>query len=233
MPYSIVVILMLFLGMQSAEAMDCPGSVAAISDTELNAAVIPKTRAIYQHLGSELKLVKLPGRRGILAFNSGRVDGELFRITIVEKLYQAAFVRSQYPLLQTQQGVWVAPAHFLGNGDLIGYVIGRRWQEEFAENNSGQYRFVEYSRASDMRHDYNAGHLDGFLGATLTIDELMKGEKLSERPVLALKIILVKVYHYLDERYAHFMSEFDRLLQSCSEECQYSQVCKHDVCNYN
>jgi len=218
---------------QSAVAADCPGGIAAISDAELNGVVIPKTKMLYDQLGCELHIVPRPGRRGVIEFNTGKVDGELFRLRLIEKFYTAGFVRSQYPLLQVQQGIWIKNGSELKKGAFLGYVIGRRWQEEYAEDHQDRFRFVEYSSAAEMRQDYHSGQLAGFLAASPTIDELLKNGKLTERPELALKIHVVKIFHYLSGRYAPFMAEFDKLLAGCDPECATVQACKLADCPYN
>ncbi|QDG75887.1 ABC transporter substrate-binding protein [Labrenzia sp. PHM005] len=229
----LAIIVLSFSWAHSAMSADCPPIIAAISDAELNAVIIPKTEALYRQLGCELKLTKLPGRRGIVEFNSGRVDGELFRIPIIEKLYQVPFVRSQFPLLEVQQGVWIKAGRTLKQRSLIGYVIGRRWQEEFAEDHHDKYRFVKYSGTAEMRTDYRVGRLDGFLSSSPTIETLMESNKLSELPELALKTKVVSLHHYVHETYEPFMAKFNKLLELCATDCQKSGNCQNSTCPTN
>lgn len=213
------ILLSCFLWGNSAISADCPPVVAAIADTELNNILIPKTQKLYRKLGCELNLANLPGRRGTVEFNAGKVDGELFRLPIIEKFYQVGFVRSKRPIFTLQQGVWIKAGKRLQKGSLIGYVIGRRWQEEYAEQNHEAYRFVKYSGSNELRVDYHAGQLDGFLSASPTIDQLMISGKLYEKPELALETSVVSLYHYLHQQYAPFMKEFDNMLKECRDEC--------------
>lgn len=204
---------LVWLGATSANAVECPKILAAIADTALNAPLIPKTKSLYEKLGCEFNIAKLPGRRALAAFNAQSVDGELFRLQVIEKHYKVPFVRSQHPVLQITQGVWIRNGHELRAASIIGYVIGRRWQEDFAGAQPQSYRLIEYSLSKEMFADFNAGRLDGFLSSSENIDPLLESKVLNGRPILAVKTGDRPLYHYLHEDYAPFMAEFSKLLQ--------------------
>lgn len=191
----------------------CPGPIAIVEDLDLNARVLTLVKGIYRELGCELTTAAFPGRRGVVAFNAGDVSGELFRLPLIEGSYETGFVRSQQPVLEPRQAIWIEPSGSLDADSRIGYVIGRWWQEEFAQANAGRHQFVEYTSAADLWSDYERHALDGFLATPALVTTLVEAGKLTEPPAMAQLITSAPMYHYLDAAHAPFMTDFSRVLK--------------------
>ncbi|WP_269584959.1 hypothetical protein [Roseibium sp. Sym1] len=194
----------------------CPGPVAIVEDLALNAVVVPQVERLYRKLGCELTTAPYPGRRGVVAFNAHDVSGELFRLRLVEDSYETGFVRSAQPVLQAREAIWIQGSGTLSATSKIGYVIGRWWQEEYAQANADQFNFVKYSSSADLWMDYERHLLDGFLASDILVEtELGKGD-ISEKPAMARLIRTSELYHYLGTEFSAFMADFSELLRQQS-----------------
>ena len=178
----------------------------------MNTALLPIMEDLYGQLGCPLAAVPFPGRRGIAAFNARQVSGELFRLPVIEASYQIDFVRSAAPVFQFEEIVWLHPSKDLASQTKIGFVIGLKWQEAFAGDNAADHRFVEYSAFRDLFADYERGLLDGFLSGPLQVETQLKNKTLSAMPKMAQLIRTTPVYHYLDSRFAPFMTDLSGIL---------------------
>jgi len=191
----------------------CPGPVATIEDLSLNAVVVPLVKDIYRKLGCELTTAPYPGRRGVIAFNANDVSGELFRLPMIEESYVRNFVRSEQPVLEAQEAIWIHGSRSLSTDSKIGYVIGRWWQEKHAQANAAQHRYVKYSNSEDLWIDYERHLVDGFLANNILVETVLEKDKISEKPVRAQLIRTSRLYHFLDIEFAPFMSDFSDLLK--------------------
>lgn len=191
----------------------CPGPVAIIEGISLNAIVIPRLEALYQQLGCQLKVETYPGRRGVVAFNANEVSGELFRQHAIETAYKIEFIRSEWPVLSVQEGVWTRPDTSVKESSKIGYLLGLKWQENYARSNEATENFFPYANPSELWLDYNRGYLDGFLANNVLIDALLDEGTISEKPEFGTLVSNSKLFHYLSAEFSPFMDEFSRELK--------------------
>lgn len=188
---------------------DCPVTIAVIegSDTATNAA--DTLDLLYQELGCQTVFAEIPGRRGVLYFNSGKVDGEVFRREIIEPSYERAFIRSKIPLFLLSNSSWVHPDQELYSQLPYGYVLGIVWQEDY----DGVSPKVGFKDFGTMYTAYNEGKLNGFLGPTQAIQTQIKSGGLSPSPQMKENLFDVPLYHYLGAEFKPFMARLSALLE--------------------
>ncbi len=186
----------------STAAEDCPTKLAVISQSPIAEEITAILMRVYKSIGCTPKLTLTPGRRGIASFNAGVVEGEIFRLPVVEKLYQRKFVRSTSPLFLFKNYLWVHPDDRVRQHNPIGYVFGAIWQEDYANTHTNIRKFHNYT---EMIGAYNRGNIGGFLSALQT-GKIMIREKLLMPPPLAKEHISSEpIYHYLTHDLAPFM----------------------------
>ncbi|MHA7775801.1 hypothetical protein [Roseibium sp. M-1] len=210
--FAILIVVTGMLAPAASAASYCPGAIATVTGAGLNSILLPKLETLYRQLGCELTVLPFPGRRGVVEFNAGNVSGELYRLPVIEGSYTVDFVRSAVPVLEVQQSIWTHPKRELSEDSVIGYTIGRKWQEDVAASESDRYRFVEYSTSGEMLDDFTRFGLDGFLASLLAVDALVKDGNLSEMPVMARLIGVTQVYHYLEAGHTPFMTDLSGLI---------------------
>ncbi|WP_196220769.1 ABC transporter substrate-binding protein, partial [Roseibium hamelinense] len=198
----------------SADDHECPGQLATVAETALNRILLAHVRPLYAQLGCDLDVVEYPGRRGVLAFNAGKVDGELYRLPVIESSYQTAFVRSSVPIVQFHQAVWTREGRgALDRSSRIGFVIGRKWHENYAEAHADTFSFVRYVDGPNMWSHFVSGKIDAVLAIDTTITALKRRDVLPD-DVMPIRVIGENaLFHYLHADYAPFMGALDAALE--------------------
>jgi len=150
------------LGMEEPK---CPQRVAAFDGTIIPVEVIAVFKKMYSDLDCEPTYVPLPGRRGIIQFNHGKVDGEIFRTEKIEPLYTREFVKSAIPVFTISNSLWRNPSAKQSKKKKIGYVLGIVWQEKFKTVGVKK----SYHNAEKMYEAYNSGLLTEFLSSNYSL----------------------------------------------------------------
>lgn len=206
-----VIVTLTLLRPDNADAQYCPEKIAAIDgDMSRKAAGILAT--LYKKLGCPVKVMFLPGRRGLMQFNNAKVDGELNRHAIIESKYKRPFVRSAVPMLHMVNGLWSRPAPLGKRTKPIGYALGIAWQDEYAADRPNQ-KFIAYRRAVQVIEAYNRGEIDKFVSIKQVIAINRARGTISPVPVLEKRISRLPLHHYLDKKYAAFMADFSEALR--------------------
>ena len=87
----------------------CPARVGMIGNDKLSNDAAQIMKEVYDTLDCPVEIVKLPRKRGFVAFNTGEIDGELFRFPIGANNYNRPYVRSDIPLFEISNSLWAAP----------------------------------------------------------------------------------------------------------------------------
>lgn len=202
--------LALFLSLQSVSfgRVLCPETLAVIPNDLLATTTLEAFKKLYLQLGCSPKLFELPGRRGILHFNKGLVDGELYRLSQVEKKYSRPFVRSATPLFQISNALWLHPDQKVRRRFPIGYVLGVIWEEQYIKDRNG----VSFPSTTIMFASYQKGLISGFLASDNLVSAQIAKDRLLPSPILGELISSTPVYHYLGLEYAEFMGKVSEVL---------------------
>ncbi len=191
------------------EGVTCPKSIAFIARESLSEEIRGKYRQIYIALGCQTEFMRLPGRRGVRAFNEKRVDGEFFRLKRAEAFYERRFVRSSVPLFSLISGVWVNPDLEGTSLFPIGYVLGVVWQEEYMKGRHG----LAFHTTEKMYEAYSNGRLSGFLEDEYVTGKNIASGKLLPAPKLKAVVVAEPLYHYLGIEFTPFMMKFSEYIR--------------------
>ncbi len=205
-----IVLLGLFL-VTISTAHACPKKIAAVLGDDIARHSLPIMMDIYIQIGCETEFDFLPGRRGILEFNQGKIDGELYRNPIIEQFYDHEFIRSKQPLLTLQQGVYLDPEHTDYTTVPIGYISGIKWHDLYVQNKSeNPNRFVRFNEKTKLYSAYRQGRIKGFLSSQLAIRLHSKDFGFERPPKLSVAVGTVNLYHYLAKEHASTMRDIDQ-----------------------
>ena len=197
----------------TAPENDCPERLGVVNDSRISLKILGIMRKVYQNLGCPITIEYLPGRRGLVAFNAGHVDGELFRVPAGAKKYTRSFVQSAVPLMNVSSSLWGNPGSTLYSDAPIGHTIGIVWEEDFLS----QYRLPKsgHLNDADLIHHYNAGTFDRFIAEDSTIrSAIAEGAFAKDRIPVQIEVLQVaQVYHYLAAEYAPFMERLSDYLE--------------------
>ncbi|MBL4740634.1 MAG: hypothetical protein JKY12_06545 [Sneathiella sp.] len=169
----------------------------------------PVVEQIYVSLGCPVTIQFLPGKRGIHYFNDGKVDGELFRLPVIENKYTRDFIRSSAPIISLSKSIWVNPQLSNSEPRLTGYAYGIAWQEKYVAENAQEFTIIaKFHSGEDLFDAYNNGRIDSFLAEEKTVEAYLKKNSLYPIPVLKKRVHSSYLYHYLDAQFIEFMNDF-------------------------
>ncbi|WP_126465265.1 hypothetical protein [Candidatus Terasakiella magnetica] len=201
------------LGITSTEA--CPKKIVAVMGDDIARHALPILINIYDSIGCSTEFDFLPGRRGILEFNQGRIDGELYRNPIAEQFYSRAFTRSSKPFVTVEQGIFLNPKYNDYTSVPIGYISGIKWHDLFVLNTlANTKRLVRFNQKSKLMDAYEQGRIKGFLSSTLSVKLYNDEVGFKHAPQLSLAIGTVNLYHYLAKEHATIMEKIDQYVSS-------------------
>lgn len=203
-----LLVLGLFSPAIAEQEQHCPKRLGMVSNNTMATTTAKVLGDIYQKLGCPIEMVVLPARRGFTAFNVGEIDGELFRAPIGSSHYTRPFVRSELPLFETTQSLWVAPGTELQVDLPIGYLIGVAWQEYYLDR-TGMPK-SGHLHIADMVDHYNNGLITRFLAEDSNIQSAIeRGDFAADRiPVQVETVAIDPLYHFLGAEFADFMKRF-------------------------
>jgi len=149
-------------------------------------------------------------------FNKRLVDGEFFRLPLVEVQYSRPFVRSATPLFYISNRLWLHPDQKVRERLPIGYVLGVVWEELYMKNRAG----VAFYSTFEVYDAYQRGLISGFFDSSTSTNTQFDNFELKPVPVLGKFISKLPLFHYLGVEHAEFMDELSELLKT---ESPYGQ----------
>ena len=200
------------LSLQSVadEHAQCPETLAIIQDDPLVEATFESFKALYLQLGCNTKFRELPGRRGILYFNKRIVDGEFFRLPLVEVEYSRPFARSATPLFYISNSLWFHPDQKVRERLPLGYALGVVWQELYMKNRDGMAFYSTF----EMYDAYQKGLISGFFDSSNPTKSQFANVDLQPVPILGELISKLPLFHYLGVEHKEFMEKVSELLKT-------------------
>jgi hypothetical protein len=181
------------------EAARCPERIAYVDSDAAVQRDAGAMKTIYARVGCpDVRFVGLPGRRGVVAFNAGEVQGELMRLPAVEIEYSRPFLRLPVPVLQVSGRLWARDAAAASGGP-AGFVLGVVWQEQYAQSHGG----TGYAGQTELLRAYGNGLIDRFLAEDAAVAAAVRDGRLTERPVPdGQPLVTADLHHYLGGEFA-------------------------------
>lgn len=183
----------------AAEPLRCPQKIAFIDHDTAVRRQAEDMQALYARIGCpDVAFVGLPGRRGVVAFNAGEVQGELMRLPSVEADYNRAFFRVSPPLVKMTGRLWARSAAQAASGP-VGFVLGVVWQEQQVQSPGG----LGYPNQAEMLQAFSAGLIDRFLAEDAVVAAAVREGRLAAPPGHAGQpLVSAGLHHYLGIEFA-------------------------------
>jgi hypothetical protein len=184
----------------ATEPLRCPQKIAFIDNDAALRRQAGDMKALYARIGCpEVAFVGLPGRRGVVAFNAGEVQGELMRLPSVESEYARPFLRIPNPVVQMTGRLWARSAMQAGAGP-VGFVLGVVWQEQQAQTQGQGYG---YPSQAEMLQAFGSGLIDRFFAEDTVVAAAVRDGRLPARPGHAgPPLVSAGLHHYLGMEFA-------------------------------
>ena len=197
---------------QAQQETDCPKRIGALGENFLSTHAIKIIKDVYQKLGCTLQVLLFPGRRSFVQFNSGAVDGELYRLPIGTINYTRPYVASEVPLFTITNSLWEAPAITNESAASIGYTMGVSWQKIFLDTH--QIPGIAYRNGTDLINDYHKGHVTRFLAEDSNVRASIAAGMFKDNNIPIRKEVIKTggLSHYLGAEFTPFMKRFSAYL---------------------
>lgn len=182
-----------------AQPMRCPQRIAFVDHDPATRRQSEEMKMVYARIGCpDVAFIGLPGRRGVVAFNTGEVQGELMRLPAVEPEYTRAFVRVRSPVVHVVGRLWARDAAPAGS-TAFGFVLGVIWQEQYGHAHGG----TGYHSQAELMRAYAIGLIDRFLAEDPAVAAAVKDGRLPARPAHAgPPLVSTVLHHYLGVEFA-------------------------------
>lgn len=190
----------------------CPKTLAAIKGDPLSQKATEIFRKVYAKLGCPIKITPLPARRGVLHFNQNLVDGELFRLPLIEPHYINPIARSNEPLFKLTNGLWGRHKSIDPNNNIVGYVKGIAWHDDYLKKHPST-KTVAFASDDQAIAAYFRKSIDFFLSEKQTVTLYLISHGNKRPPYLVQEISALPLYHYLNADYAPFMTAFSKYIK--------------------
>jgi hypothetical protein len=184
----------------AAQPLQCPQKIAFIANDAALRRQADDMKALYARIGCpDVAFVGLPGRRGVVAFNTGEVQGELMRLQGVEPEYTRPFLRVSRPIVNMTGRLWARSPDQADVGPL-GFILGVVWQERQVPVQGGG---LGYPSQIEMLQAFSVGLIDRFLAEDTVVNAALREGRLAARPAHAGQpLVSTGLHHYLGIEFA-------------------------------
>ena len=179
----------------------------------------------YQRIGVDVQVIKYPAARALKMAESGKTDGELFRIAGLDQRFKNLIM---IPLsVYTMEGVAVTKGisfPVTGRESLKPYKVGRVfgviWAEKFAKglNEHGVHDNETLITVLDK------GRVDVILASRLTLLSVTKKFDIKDFKVLSPPIASIPLYHYLNKRHEALVPRITSAVQEMEKTGRIKEI---------
>ncbi|MEH6497202.1 MAG: transporter substrate-binding domain-containing protein [Pseudomonas marincola] len=198
-----------------------------INENQLQKSAADFLTVMYKRLGFEATFVQAPGRRALELSNSGKTDGEVYRIHSVNKIYKN-LVRIPTPIISiTNYAFTLDERHIVNSADdlkpmlRVGIVRGFIWAETLVKDRE----WVVYADSTaDLADKLLKGSVDVILASGKSIQDEFSKLNSSRKVYKGDPISLMYVYHYLHKSRQDLVSDVDAEILKMIESNEIEKI---------
>ncbi|MEH6403967.1 MAG: transporter substrate-binding domain-containing protein [Sneathiella sp.] len=180
-----------------------------ISDSSLQKKASVVISAAYKNIGVEVQFMELPGRRALQFSNSGKTDGEVFRIERVGSKYTnlikvptsyMSFRGFAYSISGRKIDTWSAM-----EGSRVGIQRGLVW----AEKGSKGMHVIRFDTNSGLLKKLLDGGIDMAVAGEFSFEKEIRKNDLGKRILKGKPLTDQKLFHYLNKKHKKLVPVLD------------------------
>ncbi|OOZ38100.1 hypothetical protein BOW53_16550 [Solemya pervernicosa gill symbiont] len=181
----------------------------------------------YQKLGITVEYRPLPGERALRTADTGRVDGEVFRIANVEKRYTNLIpVPTAINVLQGIAFSKVEQIPISGWESLKRYHLGIQIGIKFAERGTEGMQRTLVETNEQLFKMLDAERVEVVIAAHANGLKTLSDIEIDSVHALKPAIQEYQLYHYLHKRHASLVPKLDQVLQQMQQSGRISAIRK-------
>ena len=218
---SVVLIITTFQNTLATETLVFTGIKGAVN-SEIGMDVLRKA---YSKLGIKIKYRPLPGERALRVANSGKVDGEVFRIANVQKRYKNLIqVPTQINTLPAVAYTKNKEIKIDGWASLKPYRIGIQVGIKFAERGTRAMNPTRVDTNEQLFKMLDSGRIDIAIAAQTNGLKAIKKIKAKQIYSLAPPIDEFPLYHYLHKKNSHLVKKLNAILIKMTQQGEVKAI---------
>lgn len=183
-----------------------------ITENDLQKSTAEFLAEIYNRLGFDVTFLQTPGRRALQLSNTGKTDGEVFRIHSVGNIYKN-LVRVPTPLISLTNYAFtlhkkyiVNTVYELNSVPRIGIVRGVIWAEKMVKGRQG---VVFADNNMELARKLLKGSVDVALTNGIAMPAEFEKLNSSYELYTGAPINIIYVYHYLHKSHLGLVGDVD------------------------
>jgi len=183
--------------------------LSQISGSALQEKASRVLRVVYKNIGVEVQFMKLPGRRALLFSNSGKTDGEVFRIENVGSQYTNLIkVPTSY---MSSRGF----AYSVGNrkistwGELRDLRVGIQRGIIWSKNKSKGINVTYFESNSDLLQRLLDGGIDIAVAGEYSFGRVIEENGTTQVISRGEPLIIQNLFHYLNKKHKKLIPVLD------------------------
>lgn len=191
----------------------------------------------FKRLGYRFDYNVNPPQRGIVESNSGRLDGEAFRLQFTDDL------EKQFPNLirvdePVGEGIFAAYStnpdirvqnleHFRGKDLLIGYIRGQKAIEAKLAIYVAERNRLDITDLKTGLKMLAAGRMDVLIADDQNVKSLLRQEEFRGQPIKKIgEVLAIPVYPYLHKKYAALVPKLEAALRAMKRDGTLDRLTK-------
>jgi len=169
----------------------------------------------YGRIGIKVEFVHYPSERALNESNSGRLDGEMYRINGLDETYES-LIKVPTSYLSAVHFVYAIDPHIEVNGyeSLKSKSIAFRRGLKVVEKNTVGFKRTQVSSPEQAFFMLAKGRVDIVIEEELTSASIIKENKLENIQPIYPAISEDNLFHYLNKKHQYLVSEIDRVLKA-------------------
>lgn len=169
----------------------------------------------YGRIGIKVKFIYYPSGRALNESNSGRLDGEMYRINGLDETYEN-LIKVPTSYLSAVHFVYSQDPHIKVNGykSLTSKSIAFRRGLKVVEKNTVGFKRTQVSTPKQAFFMLEKGRVDIVIEEELTSASIIKENKLENIQPIYPAISEDNLFHYLNKKHQHLVPEIDRVLKA-------------------
>ena len=214
------------VGVNAAEKLLFSGIRGSVN-TDISMRVLKEA---YKKLDIEVEVLPLPGARALQSSNSGKVDGEVFRIVNVHKKFKN-LIPVPTPI-NTLQGIAFSKNKKItveGWESLKNHKTGIQVGIKFAERGTDGMKRTIVDTNEQLFKMLAANRIDVAVAAYTNGIKTIKNLKLTSIHALTPPLQEYPLYHYLHRKNAHLVNKLDAVLQTMKKSGRIQQIRKQTL----
>lgn len=181
----------------------------------------------YDQLGYTINVRYMPSRRALVMANSGRVDGELFRVAGVERAFPN-LIAVPYPLIRGRLMVVTLDQNLTDWSPalLARSVVGVRRGIIVAERAADGMQTILFNDFEQMLELLKAGRIDVGLVSEVEGVSSMTAAQQAQVTILKRPLSAYTLYHYLNHKHRELVQPLAAVFQRLTETGEFRAIVK-------